>query len=109
MDDAGERNRRITIRCATITRDELGAEVQTWTTRGTPWATWRRATATERLAAGEVAATITDVFEILHSPRYADLSPLDELIYGGRTYDIVSSAEVGYRETIRISAMARAE
>lgn len=106
---AGELDRRITLKRASITRAPSGAEVKTWSTLKSLWASRRRASARETLASAEIAAAVTDVFEVRWGSAWADLSPTDRLVFEGRTYDIASVDEIGRREGLRINAVARAE
>lgn len=102
-------DRRVTFERSFETRDELGAVVSTWVTLATVWASRRRASARETLAAAEVAAAITDIFECRYANAWGDLSPVDRLVFDNRSYDIVSVEEIGRREGLRINAIARAE
>lgn len=102
-------DRRITLQRATTTRDEAGQIIKSWGELATVWASRRRASARETLAAAEVSAAITDVFECRRDSAWADLSPLDRLVFEGRIYDVVSVDEIGRREGLRIAAVARAD
>lgn len=107
---AGKRDRRIKVQRATsYTRNALGEQIPTWSTIATVWASWRRASARETLAAAEVSAIVTDVFEILWQPALADLGPQDQLLFGGRAYDIADAVEIGRRNGIMITGSARRE
>jgi SPP1 family predicted phage head-tail adaptor len=107
---AGPLDRRITLERFTATRDaRSGEQVKTWAPIATVWASRRRATARETLAAAEIAAEVSDVFEIRYEDEWADLGPLDRLMFEGRTYQIASVDEIGRREGLRIAALARAE
>ncbi len=107
--DSKKLDRRITLERATVTQDDTGQEIQSWSLLATISASWRRASARETLAAAEVSAAITDVFECRYDSGWSDLSPLDRLTYDGRTYNIVEVAQIGRREGLRIAASARAE
>lgn len=102
-------DRRITIQCAAISQDETGQEILTWASLPAVWASWRRASARETLAAAEVNAQVTDVFEIRYSRDVESVGAKDRILYGGRTYDIVDVNEIGRREGIRITASARSD
>lgn len=102
-------DRRVTLKRATIAQDEYGQPIETWADIATVWASWRRASARETLAAAEVAAAVSDVFETRFDSTWADLNPKDRLIYNGATYDIIEVAEIGRREGLRIGATARAD
>jgi SPP1 family predicted phage head-tail adaptor len=106
---AGSRNRRITIERHGITYDEWNRPIEGWIEYGNAWASWRRATANEQLASSQVGAQVTDVFEILWSPKMAAIDPKDRLIYAGRVYDIAEVTESGTREGLLIRASARVD
>lgn len=106
---AGPLDRRIVLQRATTAQDETGQEIETWSTLATVWGSRRRASARETLAAAEVAAAVTDVFEIRYDSAWSDLNPKDRLSEGGKTYNIIEVAEIGRREGLRIAAAARAD
>lgn len=106
---AGALDRRITIERYTSVQNEYGEPVVTWTNLATVWASWRRASARETLAALEIAAAVSDVFEVRYSGTVSGITPKDRLVYGERNFDIVSVEEIGRREGLRINAIARAE
>jgi SPP1 family predicted phage head-tail adaptor len=104
---AGKLDRRVVLQRASFVRDATGQPIASWSTIATVWASWRRASARETLAAAEVAATVTDVFEIRWSSDVADLNPKDRLSYDARTYDIAAVDEIDRRVGLRITAAAR--
>lgn len=107
---SGDLNRRVTLlRDDGEGQDDYGTPIEVWTTLATVWASWRRATARETLAAGEIGASVSDIFEIRYSSTVASLNPKDRLTYQGRTYDISGVTEIGFREGMRIEATARAD
>jgi SPP1 family predicted phage head-tail adaptor len=106
---AGTLDRRITLQRATLSQDETGQEIEVWSTLATVWASWRRASARETLAAAEIAAAVTDIFEIRWWSGVSDLNPNDRIQYAGRTYDIADVAEIGRHEGLQISALARSD
>lgn len=108
---AGDLDRRVTLQRAAITQDTTGQEIETWSTLGPSkiWASWRRASARETLAAAEKSAIVTDVFEVRYDSAWSDLNPKDRLVYSGRTYDIAEVTEIGRREGLRIGGAARAD
>ena len=109
---AGKRDRRIRLERFIATSDPgSGEQVQTWATLGPPklWASRRRAGSSETLASAEVAAAISDVFEILWGSAWSDVNPKDRLVFEDRVYQIVSVDEIGRREGLRIGAVARAD
>lgn len=107
---AGKLDRRITIRRRAVSADPVtGLPVEAWSDLATVWASWRRASARETLAAAEIGAQVTDVFEVRWSPMSSAITPLDRLIYQGREYNISDAREIGRRVGIRITGMARGE
>ncbi len=106
---AGKLDRRITLQRASVTTNEYGEEVPTWLTLATVWASKKDVSDGERIAAAEVAAEIGTRFQIRWDSSWSDLSPLDRVVYDGRTYNISAVKEIGRREGLEISAAARAE
>lgn len=106
----GPLDRRVTLeRFTSTTAIGSGEKTKTWATLATIFASRRRASSRETLAAAEVSAAITDVFEIRWASTWSDLNPKDRLVFEGRTYDIVSVEEIGRRVGLRINAVARAD
>lgn len=107
---AGKLDRRITVRRATVTQHPVtGLPVETWADVATVYASWRRASARETLAASEIGAQVTDVFECRWSAITASITPLDRVAYLGREYNLSGVTEIGRRVGVRLDGMARAE
>lgn len=109
---AGKRDRRITLQRFAFTTDlGSGEQVKSWSGLGPPkiWASHRRASAKETLAAAELQAATSDVFEILWDSSWSSVGPLDRLIFGDVVHEIVGVAEIGRKQGIRINTVARAE
>lgn len=107
---AGKRNRKVLVERFTMTgQDEFGANIEEWVTLWGGWAGWRRASARETLAAAEVGATVTDIFDLPYTSTSKTITPLDRLVYEERTYGIEEATETGYREGMAVKASARAE
>jgi len=106
---AGEMPRRITIQRSAPEQDASGQEIAAWSDLSTRWASWRRASARETLAAAELSAEVTDVFVIRWANSVQDVGPKDRLLYRGRIYDIADCIEIGFREGIQITASARSD
>lgn len=107
---AGDLDRRITIRRATTSVDPgSGQQIETWADLVTVWASWRRASARETLAAAELSAQVTDIFEVRWSAVTATVTPLDRVLYNGRTYDIAEATEIPRRKGMMLRGSARAE
>lgn len=103
-------DRRVTIRRATLSQDPGSGEmVETWADLATVFASWRRASARETLAAAEVSAEVTDVFTVRWSSVTGSVTPKDRVVYEGKTYNISEASEIGRREGVMIRGAARAE
>lgn len=106
---AGDLDRQLTIRRFESGRDEFNNPIMTWVDLATVPASWRRASAREQLAASEIAATVTDIFEIRWSTDVADVNPTDRVLYQGREFNLSEVTEIGRREGLRLRGSARAE
>lgn len=106
---AGELDRRITIQRALITRDAFNAEVETWTDLCTVWAKYEPVRDGEKFRAGERAADLSARFTIRHSSQVADINGRDRLIFENRTHQIINHKEIGRREGIELTTVARSD
>lgn len=106
---AGKRNRKVLVERGTQTQDESGSPVTTWSKLWGGWASWRRASARETLAAAEVSAEVTDIFELPWSNAAGSITPLDRLTFKGKVYNIAEATEINVREGVTIRASARSE
>ena len=103
-------DRKITLQRFTYTTDPgSGEQVKTWSTLAAVWASKRDVSDSERVASAEVSAEIGTRFQIRWDSAWSDLNPKDRVVYDGRTYDIVGVKELGRREGLEISAIARAD
>jgi SPP1 family predicted phage head-tail adaptor len=108
--EAGKLDRRVILLRASVTRaPRSNAPVETWVELARRWASKRTVSDGEAAKSAEIAATITDRFQIRWEARFADLNPKDRLMCEGREYNIVAVREVGRREGWEISAKARAD
>lgn len=103
--DAGRLDRRIVLRRYSVAFDDNNQPVITYTAMPQRSASWRRATANERVA----DAQVTDIFETRWASTIADLNPKDRLTYAGKDYDISEVTEIGRREGLLIRASARVD
>lgn len=107
---AGDLDRRITILRAAKAQDPgSGEEIETWAPLATVWASWRRASAREQLAAAEISAEVTDVFTVRFSSVTRTITPKDRVRYDGREYNLAECTEHGYREGMVLRGSARAD
>lgn len=100
---AGRRDRRITIRRKTLTRDAIGGVVETWDNLCVVWAQKMDVSGREFIAAGQVNPEITTRFRI----RWRnDITKAMRVLYDGVDYDIVHIAEMGRRQFLEMIATA---
>jgi len=102
----------ITLERKSVVQNDFGEEVETWLPLVSDlFAEKQDVSDGERVAAAEVSATITTRFRVQWADEYQDLSPLDRLVFEGRTFDISAVKEPPntYHEILEISAAARAE
>jgi head-tail adaptor len=123
MLNAGELDRHIDIERKTVSQDEYGGEVETWTKLVA-----RRAAGVkplrgdERFVARQFVAKQHVEFVIRWAPTLAGLTPLDRIVYpptdatsppteppADQIFDIVEVSELGRREGLKILATRRAE
>lgn len=105
---AGKMDRRITLQRKSSSGDSFGQPIETWAdiSGGTVWAEVSPVSGNERWLSQQMIAEADTLFRI----RYmAGLTPLDRVVYDGRTYDVKSVIEIGRREGLDISAKTRAE
>lgn len=103
---SGKLDRRVTIQRVAVVLDDFGGEIETWTDHATVWAQVLPVSDGERWRAEQVSATVSTRFRIRWG---AGVRVTDQIIYEGRTYDIVGVKEIGRREGQEITAAARAE
>lgn len=85
MSSSGQKQKLVTIQKATRSSDGQGGFTTSWSTRCTVWAHERQLSGREALAAQQVTAVLSSVFEINYRQ---DVSVKDRLIYGTRTVQI---------------------
>jgi len=83
--DAGALDQQILIEAHSVTLDELGAEVETWSTHSQPWAKVIETPGREFLK-GDYHAEHKAVFRI----RWRDIDSTARVTWGGRVYDITA-------------------
>jgi SPP1 family predicted phage head-tail adaptor len=119
---AGRLDRRVILQRKTITVSSSGAEIETWNTLSTRWASVNAMNGDERFSAPQLVAKAQVEFQVRWSSDISDLSPQDRLVYpivpetspptptpNGSIYDIADVAEIGRREGFKIIAVRRAD
>jgi SPP1 family predicted phage head-tail adaptor len=96
--EAGDLNLRIILEIPTVTRDGYGAEIISYVTHATAWASKRHKTSREFYAASKINSEITDLFVIRFRSK---VSTRMRVNYGGKYYDILGADDPdGRREWI---------
>ena len=106
---AGDLDRRITIERYDTAPDAFNEGTKVWSPIVTVWASKKDVSDSERVAAQEVGAEISTRFQIRYSTQVKDVDPRDRLICEGRVYSISAVKEIGRRDGLELSAVARAE
>lgn len=104
---SGRLDRRLILQRKTLTENDFGEPIATWTTIATVWAEKREIRGAERYAANQTVAQA----DIKYRIRYRrGLTPLDAFIdEDGRMFDIAAVLEIGRREGLELHGIARAE
>jgi len=108
MNHIGKLDRRITIYARTLTKDEAGGMVESWTIKGKLWAE----KIDERGKESTVASADRGQNATRWRIRYRDfLNGLDEksghrLVYQGQIFDIVGTKEEGRRDALVLETIA---
>ena len=103
---AGALNRRIELRRAILTPDELNSPVSTWVTFARVWASFEPVSDGERVRAQQMGAMITARFRIRWSSDVSDLNAKDQVRFDDRLFAISAVKELGFREGLEITASA---
>lgn len=108
MIGAGQLDRRITLRRATVANTGLGV-TEAWVDLGTIWAGRKDVSDGEKAAAGTMQAVVVARFVVRSSTFSRGLTPKDRLTEGGKTFQITGIKELGRRDYLEITAEARAD
>ncbi len=102
----GRLDRRISLRVKTVANDASGEEIETWAELDGVWAMVTIGATSEAHEAAQDHATEETEFLIRYRTDIT-VNTLNEIAYDGKTYDISGVEEVGRREYLRITALAR--
>jgi len=106
---AGKLDRRIVLERFTTTVDDYNEPVKSWSTLATVSASFEPLSDGERFRASETAANASARFVIRYSTTVRDLNPKDRLVFEDVVHQIVHVKEIGRREGIEITSLARAD
>jgi SPP1 family predicted phage head-tail adaptor len=109
--EPGHRDKRVLIQQVADSAGDSNYPVETWTTLRSVWAKREDLRGMERLAAMQVSAKHDTRWELPFSadmdPELVNLPKKRRLVYGGRTYDIVSASQIGRREGVEVMTIAK--
>lgn len=89
---AGKADRQIVIERATVTTDDYGGEVATWSTICKPWAEINYGRGEERRQAAQESASLAATFRVRANPNTAGVTTKDRIQFDGSAWDITSNA-----------------
>lgn len=93
MPGAGSLDRRIVIERATSTNNAFNEPVETWATYTTVWAARKDVSDGEKLAGGQVGASLSSRFVIRSNPTTKAITPEDRVNYDGSIWSIFGLKE----------------
>ena len=107
--NAGLFKHRITIQALTVTKDEEGQQIQSWTDYATAKAYINGLSGKEYWEALAQQAENTVVFTVRFAQKINAITPQDhKIIFGGKEYDIKHIDNVQYKnEFVKIKAVAK--
>jgi len=87
---AGRLRHRVTIQRYTVTQNDYGEEVESWTTHATRWAAVEPLTGREYFDAQQMTAEVSLRVRVRHDSTTEALTARDRISHDGRTLEIVS-------------------
>lgn len=102
---AGLLRHKVTIQTATETQDAIGQRVSTWAALATRWAAIEPMTGREYHGSEALQSEVTHKIRLRH---VEDVTAKMRVIYGSRTFEIISAINVGERDK-QLHLMCREE
>ena len=104
----GNKRHLLTLETRTETPDSFGEPALSYTELAQAWGSIESVSARERFDSQQVKADVSHRIKIRHAATYASLSPADRIVYGTRTFDIISAVDKdGMSREIEILALER--
>lgn len=107
--EAGKLDRRVLLQRRGGATNAFGEEAETWLNLGSVWASRRDVSDAERMAAAELGGAVTTRFRVRFSALTSSIGPKDRLRSEGRLYEVTGVKEIGRRELVEITTVARTE
>lgn len=99
----GDLDRRISLYTSTTAYNSFGEPTLTWALNGSVWAGIAYEVTPENFKSDQLIATQRMQFMI----RYKSLTEKWKVVYGGKTYDILSIEEVGRKNYLLLNCESR--
>ncbi len=80
----GQRNQKVIVQRATITRGEFGEEIETWATLSEQWVNIKSTSGGEPIRGGKVDSETTHLITL----RETDITTKDRILHGTRVFNI---------------------
>lgn len=111
MPGAGYLDRRIVIERATVTYNSFNEQVETWAPYTTVWASRKDVSDGEKMAAGQVGATLSSRFVIRSNATTEAIKSTDRINYDGSLWSIFGTKETaeGRNRFLEITAAKDAD
>lgn len=107
---AGKLDRRVTIEQLSTVTNEVGEEIETWSTLASVWASREGSGVAQRFGSSQSFAEVDAVFRTRWYPWGDTVEALTHrLTYRDRVYDIHGTEEIGRREGLFVLTKARAD
>jgi SPP1 family predicted phage head-tail adaptor len=104
--DAGSLRDRITFKRASVSADDYGGEIETWTEIGQRWANVNYGKGQERREAAQINATIPATFRVRRDTLTRTIGAKDQIEFDGGTWNIVGAPVMTPdRDTLDIAAV----
>lgn len=110
-DNAGKRDRQITLQIKSVARDGVGQPKETWTTVRKLWASrLEGSVVSERFAGNQLLAEIDTVFRVGWFPALRDIGAnTHRIMFKGKAYNIQGVSEIGRNQGLEMLCTARNE
>ena len=103
---ARERDQKIVIERKSVTTDDYGNEVESWTTFATEWAKVVYGTGREQREAAQVQASLPATFEVDSNSNTRSATELDRINFDSAYWNIVAPPnDLGLNKGVRITAV----
>lgn len=106
---AGKLDRRITIMAPVVGHSDSGAEIVTWSELATTWAQKIERSGNERFADRQLVGSSLCTFRFRWNSTNKQVTTEHQIIFDGRTHDILDVREIERRAGIEVDCSVRSE